>query len=387
MKSFFLLGRNPSLSVAEILSYLDVRNIEVQDWELNGNALLIDSEQRLDFKSMINSLGGTIAAGTASITGSQEEVLDFIEKKDICPWKENKFDYSVIAFCERDFEEVIIDAMKSSFKLNKVRAMIKPSLGVVAIQNGARASGTPTKLLTRDKLYFIFEGIETSFGTIAAVFDADASEKRDMNKPVRREELAISPRMAKILINLAELKPGQTVIDPFCGIGGVMQEAMLQDINAIGVDLDSSALEGARQNDRWLKKTYHPTATSTFILGDSQRVNISPADGVATEPSLGQLLKNIVPKEEAYKMQKRFEDLMIGVIKNSKKSLHRGAKIAFTAPYIQTHHARIGCNSKRILEETGLKMSIIKNGKNLAYPISELRNKKVVSREMFVFEY
>jgi hypothetical protein len=37
-----------------------------------------------------------------------------------------------------------------------------------------------------------------------------------MQKPIRREELAISPRLAKILINLSGAKKNNLLLDPFC---------------------------------------------------------------------------------------------------------------------------------------------------------------------------
>jgi len=335
---------------------------------------------------MVDSLGGTLAAGEIWVTGKESDIDGFIENKDICPWTETKFDYSVLTFCPRPIAENALTDMKSSFKAQKIKAMHKPSVGLIEMQSGAFGGGAPTKLLARDKVYFVFQGKELSFGIIKAVFDTDSTEKRDMEKPVRRESLAISPRIARILINLAQVKEGQTVLDPFCGIGVILQEAVLQGINAVGIDIDASAISGAEKNTKWLMETRKPSATIRTILGDSKSVKFGHADGIAAEPSLGELLKHAIPRHEALTMAKKFEDLMIGVLNNTKQGLSVGAKIVFTSPLIQTNKERVGCDSARILSETGLKMYILKNGRGMDFPLVEIRPGKVVSREIFVFE-
>jgi DNA modification methylase len=54
------------------------------------------------------------------------------------------------------------------------------------------------------------------------------------------------PQLAKCLFNLAQLQPGQRVIDPFCGSGTVLLEAHLNGLSAFGVDLNPLAVKIAR---------------------------------------------------------------------------------------------------------------------------------------------
>ncbi len=50
------------------------------------------------------------------------------------------------------------------------------------------------------------------------------------------------PQLAKSLLNLANVKQGETVLDPFCGSGTVLLEAQLNGMTAIGIDLNPLAV-------------------------------------------------------------------------------------------------------------------------------------------------
>ncbi len=50
------------------------------------------------------------------------------------------------------------------------------------------------------------------------------------------------PQLAKSLLNLADLKPGASVLDPFCGSGTVLLEAQLNGYAATGLDLNPLAV-------------------------------------------------------------------------------------------------------------------------------------------------
>ena len=82
---------------------------------------------------------------------------------------------------------------------------------------------------------------EILLGIAEQIYDSTGVKNRDMNKPVRREALAISPRLSKILINLSEAKPHDKLLDPFCGIGGILAEALIKRINVHGIDKDKMA--------------------------------------------------------------------------------------------------------------------------------------------------
>jgi tRNA G10 N-methylase Trm11 len=54
------------------------------------------------------------------------------------------------------------------------------------------------------------------------------------------------PQLAKCLFNLAGLKPGQIVLDPFCGSGTVLLESYLNGLRGFGTDINVLAIKIAR---------------------------------------------------------------------------------------------------------------------------------------------
>ena len=56
----------------------------------------------------------------------------------------------------------------------------------------------------------------------------------------------LDPRLARAMINLASAK--SSVLDPFCGSGGILEEANLLDLEYFGVDISKRALEKAKIN-------------------------------------------------------------------------------------------------------------------------------------------
>ena len=58
----------------------------------------------------------------------------------------------------------------------------------------------------------------------------------------------LEPKLARTLVNLTGLVPGQTLLDPFCGAGGILLEAGCVGLNVIGIEKDTDVFEGCKQN-------------------------------------------------------------------------------------------------------------------------------------------
>ncbi|MEM4271753.1 MAG: hypothetical protein QXD13_01550 [Candidatus Pacearchaeota archaeon] len=386
MRYLFVLGRNPLLSEAEILSVLEREGIAKLSHKMHSNGLLLETDKEIDIKKMINELGGTVAIGKVIFSGSFDEVLEQIKKKIIYFRKENKVIYSLLEFAGNETINDVLDALKENFKNEGLKARYKGVSGTIKLQSGDVVRGSPEKIMLRDMNYFAFDNNgELNFGALEESYDSSEAEKKDMEKPYRRESLAISPRLARILINLSQAKEKETLLDPFCGIGVILSEALLRGINAIGVDIDSKAVDNVKANIKWMEENYKIEADCKIIKGDSRTIRINDLiSGVATEPSLGKLLTKAPNDAEADKMINEFEELIISVLNNIKQYVKKGCKIAFTAPLIRTaSKKRKGCDAEKICKRTGLALYAIKDS-CIKFPLKEFRNEQIVGREFFV---
>lgn len=386
MKYLFILGRNPLLSKAEIAAYLEREGTRMIGWKMRVNALLIDVDRELNLKDMINELGGAVAAGKVILSGNADSVVGEIEKKPIYSGRENKVVYSVLDYANEETFSSVLDAMKLNFREERLKARYKGVSGTIKLQSGKVVHGSPEKILLRDMNYFVFEDEpsgEIAFGCLEASCDSSETEKRDMEKPFRRESLAISPRIARILINLSGTKKGGMLADPFCGIGVILGEAMIKGINVFGVDIDNSAVNDARKNANWFKTNYKTDAGFKIMNGDSREIKFEGVDGIATEPSLGELMTKIPSKGRAEQVVSGFEELIIGVLKNARSGMKKGGRIAFTSPLIKTQGGRVSADIGKICRETGLR-ALELQGLDVKFPIQEYREDSIVGRDIFV---
>lgn len=69
------------------------------------------------------------------------------------------------------------------------------------------------------------------------------------NEKPQHYSTALNTRVARAIVNIAAPRPeGLRVIDPCCGIGTVIIEAMSMGINIVGADINPLAIRGARIN-------------------------------------------------------------------------------------------------------------------------------------------
>jgi tRNA (guanine10-N2)-dimethyltransferase len=88
-------------------------------------------------------------------------------------------------------------------------------------------------------------------------------------------------------VNLTGLCAGDTVLDPFCGTGGLLLEAGLMGMNVIGSDIDPRMVEGTHSNLKHFGvSNYKLFQTDIIELTNNLDKNL-PVDAIVTEPPYG----------------------------------------------------------------------------------------------------
>jgi tRNA G10 N-methylase Trm11 len=143
-----------------------------------------------------------------------------------------------------------------------------------------------------------------SYGYTRFAPDLDAYRERDFGRLYQDPTLTIGPRLARVLVNLCGLERGKTLLDPFCGLGTIMQEALLAGYSMVGIEISSAEAKRCRDNLAWFRKRFQvsPKLASTVIRADTteiQRSELPRIDGIATEPILLAKLEGNPTREEA----------------------------------------------------------------------------------------
>ncbi len=60
--------------------------------------------------------------------------------------------------------------------------------------------------------------------------------------------ISLHPRYARALVNLTRVKRGQTLLDPFCGTGGILMEAATIGVRTYGSDVSKDMVAGCANN-------------------------------------------------------------------------------------------------------------------------------------------
>ncbi|MEM3127243.1 MAG: methyltransferase domain-containing protein, partial [Candidatus Woesearchaeota archaeon] len=73
-------------------------------------------------------------------------------------------------------------------------------------------------------------------------------EKRKPHKRPICFPFSLKPKIARAMINLTGAKRGETILDPFCGTGGLLLEAGLIGCRVEGIDIDPRMIETCKRN-------------------------------------------------------------------------------------------------------------------------------------------
>lgn len=81
-----------------------------------------------------------------------------------------------------------------------------------------------------------------------ALADRASFEARRMPRLPFQRPVSLAPRLGRVAANLARVRPGDRVVDPFCGTGALLLEAALLGARCTGVDRDATMVRGALRN-------------------------------------------------------------------------------------------------------------------------------------------
>ena len=72
--------------------------------------------------------------------------------------------------------------------------------------------------------------------------------------------------------------PTATILDPFCGTGVVLQEALIMGFNAYGTDLSEKMISFSDINLKWLSDTRNHKYDYKLEAGDAIKIKLAAAN-------------------------------------------------------------------------------------------------------------
>ncbi|MCL2333274.1 DNA methyltransferase [Candidatus Methanoplasma termitum] len=120
------------------------------------------------------------------------------------------------------------------------------------------------------------------------VIDPNIMEKRKVGERPFFSPISLHPKYARALINLTGAKKGDTILDPFCGTGGIVIEAAEMGMKAIASDFDEEMVLGCREN-----MDFYGLALHDHEVIDIKDIpnRFSEINAVVTDPPYGRSTK------------------------------------------------------------------------------------------------
>lgn len=383
----FVCGKNWKLSLAEIVSYLDARGCKFEVSAFSRSFFVIKTESPLE-NSIIDELGGTLKIAEVAAFVSTELVNDaFVKdhkeaKKQVTtllpfdalaqsmPHAESgKAVFGVSVYWEEPTFRPVVNrvqrflgsALKDELKVQGKKARF---MGFPRERENPQL--TPVEVLkqglveTNAEVLFCVGKRDTFIGSTMAVHNPFEFQKRDMEKPVQRKIFGISPRVSKIMLNLGHCAPGKVFLDPFCGVGTLLQEALLAKAKVIGADVNRWCVEAARRNLTWIEHEYGlQDADFTVIQGDARNLTQKirdEVDCIATEPDLGPALREVPTGPYAQEIIENLTPLFNDFVTDSCGVLRNDGFLVVVTPYIRTRTGKpVTMNIQEMAQAAGFK--------------------------------
>lgn len=413
MQYYFILGKNPTLSKAEIEAVLQKAEVRSMKAEVFGKIYFVQISAELDSDWLNSQLGGTIKFG---------KVLDKIIKLD-------EFDAKFFELVEFGNGKVYFGFSLYSLSPEIKVEKYQPRLNAVAMDIKARlrdekhinsryvVSREPelsSVIVAKNKLLkngaeicFFFGKGEILFGQTLAVQEFEEFGSRDYSRPGRDEISGmLPPKLARMMINLAQVKNDAAILDPFCGSGTILQEAIVLGYkNLIGTDNSDKAVEDTNKNLSWLNSkmkaaspdgstklpptlslrragTMTGSAAKVFKLDVkdlSAKFKPNSIDAIITEPYLGPALKGNESQAQIDKIIKDLEKLYLSAFGQFAKVLAPGGKVVMVFPIYNLRKTQAKLDILSQIEKFGF---VKLNKEELVY----FREKQFVWREILIFE-
>jgi tRNA (guanine10-N2)-dimethyltransferase len=144
-------------------------------------------------------------------------------------------------------------------------------------------NGVKVDLTTPDRRFF---GVLTDSILIFGVKLSEISANRFLERmPGKRpfcHPSTMLPKLARCMVNLARVKPGSLVLDPFCGSGSILVEAGAMGCRVYGSDVNDLMVKGCLSNLAYVGYPYEG-----LLVGDAGKLPFKVFDGIVTDPPYG----------------------------------------------------------------------------------------------------
>ena len=308
---FFVLGKNPALSVSELRAVLDSFSSSFTLICLSHEVAVFRFVAPIDVPKVMKQLGGTVKMGeildSSLLSESEDFFFRIISADNLLDRyfpKLRKIHFGLSLYNASSELSIFsqLKAQQKSFLIHIKKSLQEKgaSAGFLRVKDRFLSSVSVAKnsLLTKGaEIVLILTPESILVGKTLAVFEFESFTLRDFYRPKKDKRSGIMPpKLARILLNISGVGANGVVLDPYCGSGTVIQEAViLGHRNIIASDISGKAISDTRSNLEWIFEHYKSLDQSLYRIKIfqtdvnflSRQIPPDSVDAIVTEPYLG----------------------------------------------------------------------------------------------------
>lgn len=337
-KSLFILGRQPAIGRAELESLFGAEHVEA----VGQFAMACDKRvEDIPFDRIGSSIRlarpVAVLPTTDWIKCVRLACKELPALIDYLPL-EGKIKLGISAF---DMPVQESQLLRSGLELKKVCKKAGRSVRVVPnVEAALNSAQVLHNQLTGEmgiELLFIRDNNQTVLAQTFAIQDITAYAERDQKRPKRDSFVGmLPPKLAQTIINLSAgqlpASPENIILDPFCGTGVLLQEALLMGYGVYGSDLQTRMIDFSQKNLEWLE-THGVKNQSVLEVGDATEHKwSSPFTAVASETYLGRPLSAWPKPEVLHEIIGTCNLIISKFLANLSTQIPAGTRLCLAAP-------------------------------------------------------
>jgi len=305
-KLFFLLsGEHPTLPFSELKSILEAESRKYRILEKLTQVLRVEADvesvKSVKFRSAMTRV---CCLELFSCDAVLAEIL------------ENMRSASLEGFIEHGESFAVRVRRIKGVAPHLVGVELERKLGELILN---KVKGSKVNLASPQK---IFLGILTDnrfiFGLkMAEILPKPFVERRPRKRPFFHPS-AMPAKLARCMVNLAQPKKGDLVLDPFCGTASILVEAWLVGCRVVGFDVQPRMVRGSLQN-----LLHYGVKSEGIAVADARHLPAAKVDCIVTDPPYGRLATTL-----GWSTRQIVEDFLSSI----EDMLPRGRRICMASP-------------------------------------------------------
>jgi len=305
-KLFFLLsGEHPTLPFSELKAILEVEGYEHRVLGKLRQVMRVEADVK-SIKSVVRRAALTRVC-CVELVFTQAVTAEILRKTRSAPLKQ---------WAEKG-KTFVVRVRRIGESAPEVESTdLEQKIGAIILD---KVKGIKVKLTNPDLTFF---GVLTEnkfiFGPkLAEIYAKPFVDRRPRRRPFFHPS-AMPAKLARCMVNLAQPRAGDIVLDPFCGTASLLIEAGLMGCRVAGFDVQRRMVRGSLRN-----LSHYGVSTEGVLRADARYPPIKEVDCIVTDPPYGR---------SATTLGRETGEIVKDLLSTAKGYIPKGKRVCIASP-------------------------------------------------------